>query len=83
MPDVLYEGERWLKILRVTPWLRLVAAAIGAVAAALAAAWWDHPLSLGLAFHRPSGDAQAVLLCGVLYPEREIVGEAPAHYNVE
>ena len=41
VPQALYEaGERWMKVLRVTPWLRLVGAAIGALAAALALAWW-------------------------------------------
>ena len=40
MPDVREEGERWMKILRVTPWLRFVAAALGALAAFMALAWW-------------------------------------------
>ena len=40
IPDVLAEGERWMKVLRVTPWLRLAGAVLGAAAAALAFAWW-------------------------------------------
>ena len=40
LPNVLHEGERWMKVLRVTPWLRLVAAAMGAAAGALALTFW-------------------------------------------
>ena len=40
LPDILIEGERWVRVLRVTPWLRLVGAVLGAAAAALAFAWW-------------------------------------------
>ena len=36
----LPEGERWMKLIRVTPLLRFVAAATGAAAAVLALAWW-------------------------------------------
>ena len=34
------ESKRWLRIIRVTPWLRLLGAAIGVVAGALALTWW-------------------------------------------
>ena len=34
------ESKRWLRIVRVTPWLRLLGAAIGVVAGALALVWW-------------------------------------------
>jgi len=34
------EGERWMKVLRVTPWLRFVGAVAGSLAAILALAWW-------------------------------------------
>ena len=40
VPDILVEGERWMRVLRVTPWLRLAGAVLGAAAAALAFAWW-------------------------------------------
>ena len=40
LPNVLYEGERFMKVLRVTPWLRLVGAAIGTAAAVLALLYW-------------------------------------------
>ena len=36
----LHEGERWMKLIRVTPLLRFVAAATGAAAAVLALTWW-------------------------------------------
>ena len=40
-PDILYErGGRWVKLLRMTPWLRFVGAAIGTLAAILALAFW-------------------------------------------
>ena len=38
--EIMYEGERWMKVLRVTPWLRFVAAALGSAAAVLALTWW-------------------------------------------
>ena len=38
--EIMYEGERWMKVLRVTPWLRFVAAALGTAAAVLALTWW-------------------------------------------
>ena len=41
------EGERWLKLFRVTPWLRFAGAAIGAVAATLALIWWAGRLLAG------------------------------------
>ena len=37
----LLEGsEKWMKVVRVTPWLRLVGAGTGTLAAILALAWW-------------------------------------------
>ena len=37
----LLEGsEKWMKVFRVTPWLRLVGAITGTLAAILALAWW-------------------------------------------
>ncbi len=39
-PAVVEDGERWMKVLRVTPWLRFVGAAAGSLAAVLALAWW-------------------------------------------
>ena len=38
--DVTNEGERWMKVLRATPWLRFVAAVAGSAAALLALVWW-------------------------------------------
>ena len=40
MPDILLEGERWIRVFRFTPWLRLAGAVLGAAAAALAFAFW-------------------------------------------
>ena len=37
---LLEGGEKWMKVLRVTPWLRLVGAVTGTLAAILALAWW-------------------------------------------
>lgn len=34
------ESKRWLGIVRVTPWLRLLGAAIGVAAGSLALVWW-------------------------------------------
>ena len=33
-------SKRWLRIIRVTPWLRLLAAVLGVVAGALGLTWW-------------------------------------------
>ena len=46
--STLYEeGERWLKLFRVTPWLRFAGAAIGTLAATLALIWWAGRLLAG------------------------------------
>ena len=34
------ESKRWFRIIRFTPWLRLVAAVLGVVAGLLALVWW-------------------------------------------
>lgn len=38
--DPWTQGRRWLRILLVTPWLRLVGAVIGVVVGLLALIWW-------------------------------------------
>ena len=40
LPDPWTGSTRWLNLLRVTPWLRLVGAAMGTLAAFLALSWW-------------------------------------------
>ncbi len=37
---ITYESERWMKVLRTTPWLQFVAAVAGSAAAILALIWW-------------------------------------------